>query len=113
MNIIKEFKINEVVFDNLLNSEPIISLTINDDDVDLNFNEIINSQFKGGNVGIKFEQIKDILNLGLYSKAPCGGFLNFYELRSKKGRSLIVYSGNEVSNSHYLVTVHKIINISR
>jgi hypothetical protein len=111
MHIEKEFNHSEVVFDSFLNKQPFVSLILNNDEVLLNFNDIINTQFTEGNIGAKLTHLKKFLNLGMYSKAPCGGFLNFFELLSKNGNSLIVFSGvNEVSNSHYIITIHKIIS---
>ncbi len=111
MLIIKEFLNNEIVYDNLINKDSCMSLIIDNHKVTLNFQDIINTQFSGGNIGSEVENIKHFLNLGIYSKAPCGGFANLY--KQKWGEdSIIIFSGvYEVSNSHYIVTVHKILTL--
>jgi len=110
MQVIKEFGSNELVYDNVKNGSITQSIDISDETININYSDIIDTQFVGGNVGPKFEQLKRDLNLGVYSKAPCGGFVNFFKVVSDKGNNYIVYSGvNEVSNSHYIVTIHKIL----
>jgi hypothetical protein len=111
MIIIKEFSNNKIVYDNLINKDSRMSLVIDNYKGTLNFQDIINTQFSGGNLGNEVEKVKSFLNLGIYSKAPCGGFANLY--KQKWGEdSIIMFSGvNEVSNSHYIVTVHKILKL--
>jgi hypothetical protein len=110
MQFIKEFGSNDLVYDNAKKGTTIEHVSINAEIIDINYYDIINTQFTGGNVGQKFEQLKDDLNLGMYSKAPCGGFVNFYKVTGNMGNDYIIYSGvNEVSNSHYIVTIHKIL----
>jgi hypothetical protein len=111
MVILKEFLNNEIVYDNLISEHSRMSLTIDNHTVILNFQDIINTQFSGGNLGNEIDKVKSFLNLGIYSKTPCGGFVNLY--KQKLGRdNIIIFSGvNEVSNSHYIVTIHKIIKL--
>jgi hypothetical protein len=110
MRIIKQFNLKEFVFDNLRDQSNILYITIEDDILKIDFNQIIDTQFSGGNVQLKFNDYKDLLNLGHYSKAECGGFVNFFKVASDKGNEYILYSGvNEVSNSHLVVTIHKIL----
>lgn len=110
MQIIKEYGKDELVYDNIVNLSSVEQINIKNEFISINFQEIINSQFTGGNIGELFEQVKTLLNLGRYSKAPCGGFVNFFETTGTGGTKFLIYSGvNEVSNSHYKVTVHKII----
>lgn len=110
MQIVKEFWENELVYDNVKVMSVIQSTDVDNEIISINYNDIIDTQFTGGNVGQKFEQLKMYLNLGLYSKAPCGGFVNFFKVTGSKGNDFIVYSGiNEVSNSHYIVIIHKIL----
>jgi hypothetical protein len=110
MKIIKEFNIGEMVFDNLkdaLNS----TIELDSGKLIIEFDKIMNTQFSGGNVQADLDSYKSFLNLGKYSKAECGGFPNFYKTESDNGNCYVIYSGvNEVSNSHYIVTVHKIIS---
>jgi hypothetical protein len=110
MIVIKEYNSNELMFDNVERTSNIKKININGETIEINYNSIIDTQFTGGNTGQKFEQLKEILNLGIYSKAPCGGFINFYKISGSSGNDYIIYSGvNEVSNSHYIITIHKIL----
>lgn len=110
MQIVKEFRINELTYDNVKNGSITQLISLDSETIDVNYNDIINTQFTGGNVGQQFEELKINLNLGMYSKAPCGGFVNFFKITSNHGNDYIIYSGvNEVSNSHYVVTIHKIL----
>lgn len=112
MLIIKDFSKDEFVFDNLANLSSVKQINIKNETIDLNFQEIIYTQFTAGNIGHLFESLKAFLNLGKYSKAPCGGFVNFFEIMGTGGTKFVIYSGvNELSNSHYKVTIHKIIII--
>ena len=56
-----------------------MSLAIDNHTVILNFQDIINTQFSGGNLGSEIDKVKSFLNLGIYSKAPCGGFVNLHK----------------------------------
>ncbi len=110
MKILRQFQINELVFDNIRDKSNKVNLSIGEDTLEIDFNRIIDSQFSGGNVPSKFNDYKSLLNLGRYSKAECGGFVNFFKVRSVNGRDYVLYSGvNEVSNSHYIVTIHKLM----
>ncbi|MCF2446938.1 hypothetical protein L0657_23490 [Dyadobacter sp. CY345] len=110
MEILIEFKNNEYFFDNTSFEPSKINITLNDETIFLDYEWLIETQFKGGNVGDLFEELKYEMKLGQNSKAPCGGFINFYMLRGCKGNMYIIFSGvNEVSNSHYIVTLHKIL----
>ncbi|MGQ1911815.1 hypothetical protein ACT3CE_18830 [Marinifilum sp. RC60d5] len=100
---------NEIVFDNL-KDKTTKEIIIEEDKLNIEFNKIIESQFSGGNIEDKYDRYKTFLGLGMYSKAHCGGFINLYKTLSEKGNYYIIYSGvNEVSNSHYIVTVHMIL----
>ena len=110
MYLIKEFSIDELVYDNFIDKKNYQLVEINNDIVEINYNDIIETQFTGENIGQKFEELKNYLNIGIYSKAPCGGFVNFFNIKSKQNIDYIIYSGvNEVSNSHYVVIIHKIL----
>jgi hypothetical protein len=112
MNILKTFKRNELLYDNTTDGSSIIKIEINSDFIKINFGEIINSQFQGGNVKNDFDRLKNHLKVGISLKAPCGGFANFYKVISKSKNEYIVFSGvKEVSNSHFVVTVHAIISL--
>lgn len=114
IKVIKSFGQNIYVFDNLKNKNHIVDIDINDEKIKVDFDLLIQTQFSGGNISDKnyFEKIKNFLNLGKYSKAPCGGFVNFFKIEDKKCREYIIYSGvNEVSHSHYIVTIHKILTM--
>ncbi len=110
MKIVKQFNTKEIVFDNLRDKSNSTDLIIGDDTLKIDFNKIIDTQFSGGNVQLKFNDYKSLLRLGQYSKAECGGFVNFFNITSENGKDYVLYSGvNEVSNSHYIVTIHKIL----
>ncbi len=112
MQTLQEFENNELVHDNIKFTSYSQSVVINSDTIVINYNDIIDTQFIGGNIGELIPQLKNYLNLGTYSKAPCGGFVNFYKVSGNLGNDYIVYSGvNEVSNSHYIVTIHKILTV--
>ncbi|NOU61921.1 hypothetical protein [Marinifilum caeruleilacunae] len=109
MKIIKQFSPNEFVFDNLKDKKT-REIILGEDNLKIEFNKIIDSQFLGGNIENKYDEYKDFLGLGIYSKAPCGGFINFYKIRSVKKTNYVIYSGiNEVSNSHYVITIHMVL----
>lgn len=112
MEIIFNFVINQNIYDSLNNYSHVLKVKIEDKILKINFKKIIDTQFSLGNIeNNETEKLKDFLHLGKFSKAPCGGFINFYEIKNKNCR-YVIYSGvNEVSNSHYLVTLHKIIKI--
>ena len=110
MKIIKEYNLKEIVFDNLKDKSD-STIEFDTDKLVIEFDKIVNTQFTGGNIQTDFNSFKSFLKLGQYSKAECGGFPNFYRTESVNGSSYVIYSGvNEVSNSHYIVTVHKIIS---
>jgi hypothetical protein len=110
MKIIKQFHINELVFDNIRDKSNKTNIYVGEDTLEIDFNKIIDTQFSGGNVQSKFNDYKSLLHLGQYSKAECGGFVNFFKVTSENEKDYILYSGvNEVSNSHYVVTIHKIM----
>jgi hypothetical protein len=110
MKVIKEFKNNELVYDNLSSEQPVKSIYLVDEFIEVNFNDLINTQFSRGNVGSKIEEYMNYLHLGEYSKANNGGFINFYRLISSNGNEYVLFSGvNEVSNSHYIVTIHMVL----
>lgn len=109
MQVIKTYN-NELIFDNLKSKNNRQYVSIKNEKICLDFEKIINSQFTGGNLESKYNVMKEFLNLGYHSKSPCGGFVNFYRFISDQGNYYIIYSGiKEVSNSHYVVTIHKII----
>ena len=110
MQIVKEFGSNEYIYNNLINSSVTQKIKISNEVIIINYNDIIGTQFTGGNVNKKFKQLKNTLNLGIYSKALCGGFINFFKIIGNLGNSYIIYSGiKELSNSNYLVTIHKVL----
>lgn len=108
MRVVKEYKEGEFVYDNTKNSNHRQTLKIDDYELIIDFQDLIDTQFTCGNISEKIEDIKSMLGLGKYSKASCGGFINFYRLK-ESNCNYIIYSGvNEVSNSHYIVSLHKI-----
>jgi len=110
MKIIIEYSNSEFVFDNTNSKPSKTEIEINSEVVEVDYNSIIDIQFSGGNIGQEFEALKTFLNLGMYSKSPCGGFVNFHLQEGSKGGNYILFSGvNEVSNSHYVVTIHKVL----
>ncbi len=112
METILEFKPGEVIYDSLKSGSDCIVITLLDDQIEIAFNRIIDSHFSGGNAGLFYDDLKRYLGLGPYSKAPCGGFLNFFRITGSKGSNYVVLSGvNEYYNSCYLVEVCKIIKI--
>lgn len=110
MKIIKEYPNSEFVFDNAKSKSSKVKIDIGSEVIQVDYNLIIDTQFSGGNMGQEFEELKAFLNLGMYSKSPCGGFVNFSLQEGSKGGKYILFSGvNEVSNSHYIVTIHKVL----
>ncbi|MDW3194705.1 MAG: hypothetical protein R8G66_20165 [Cytophagales bacterium] len=110
MKIVKEYDRNELVFDNAISKSLRKNVVINDEEITIDFDSIIDTQFSGGNIGQDFEELKTFLKLGMYSRSPCGGFVNLYLIEGKNGGKYILFSGvNEVANSHYIVTIHKIL----
>ena len=115
MRIIKSFSEAEIVYDNLVESSSRKNIVVEFGVIfTIDFHSIIDSQFQGGNLKPElFEILKAFMGLGQFSKAPCGGFANFYRFgKSNETEGYVVFSGvNEVSNSHYIVTVHNIIRL--
>lgn len=110
MQIVKEYRNNDFFYDNTKNQPIIQKVYLDNGEIEINFNDIIGTQFTGGNLFQRFEQLKSYMNIGSYEKAPCGGFVNFYSVIGKYNDNYIVYSGiKEVSNSHYIITIHKIL----
>ena len=111
MKIVKELAELECYYDNAVTGMPTLTkIDLNDDSVIVDFRAIIGTQFTGGNVPEKVEDLMEILHLGEFSSAPNGGFINFYSAQSRNHENYILFSGvNEVSNSHYIVTVHKVL----
>ncbi len=110
MKVICEYLKNEFVFDSTKSNSNKVKININCEIIDIDYNSIINTQFSGGNIKDEFEDLKSFLNLGIYSKSPCGGFINFYSITGSCGGKYILFSGvKEASNSHYIVTIHKIL----
>jgi len=110
MKILRRYQDDKIVYDNTKSNTSEIILNLEEGQLLIDFEKIIDTQFTAGNVKEKFELLKNLLNLGMYSKAPCGGLVNFYQVKNGD-RCFIVYSGvNEVSNSHYTVTIHKILS---
>ncbi|SDE60876.1 hypothetical protein SAMN04487996_10610 [Dyadobacter soli] len=111
MKIVKELAEHECYYDNAVTGRSTLTeIDLDDDSVTVDFRAIIGTQFVGGNVPEKFESLMEILHLGKFSSAPNGGFINFYSIRSRNHENYILFSGvNEVSNSHYIVTVHKVL----
>lgn len=110
MEKIKEYSNSEFVFDNTKTTSSVEKIKLNGETITVDYNSIIDTQFSGGNTGQEFEHLKAFLGLGIYSKAPCGGFVNFYALTGDRGNDYILFTGiNEVSNSHYIVTIHQIL----
>lgn len=111
MKIVKELAEHECYYDNAINGMPTLTeIDLNDDSVTVDFQAIIDTQFAGGNVPEKYEDLMELLHLGEFSSALDGGFMNFYSVHSHNQENYILFSGvNEVSNSHYIVTVHKVL----
>lgn len=110
VQIINNFRFGNIVFDSEISTTVTRTVSVRKSYIVVNFQDIIDTQFTGGNIPEKYEQIKLHLNLGYGSSAPCGGFINFFQITDENGKEVIIYSGiNEVNNSHYIVTVHKIL----
>ncbi len=110
MQTIREYRNGEFIFDNTAANYSVEKIKLDGETITVDYNLIIDTQFSGGNTGQEFEHLKAFLDLGTYSKAPCGGFVNFYAITGDRGNNYILFSGiNEVSNSHYIVTIHKIV----
>lgn len=112
MKIIKNFKNNEFVYDSVKSKKNKIEIEIEDDEIKVNYDEIIDCFFNQGNISnLSFKkELFEFLNLGINSKAPSGGFINLFQIKSKKNQTYIIFSGvKEVSNSYFIVDVHKVI----
>jgi hypothetical protein len=105
------FELRNCDFDNGQKDKPeVITIELNDDQITIDFGAIINTQFSGGNVPDKYEYLRQFLRLGEFSSAPGGGFVNFYAVTSSENVEYILFSGiREVYNSHYIVTVYKVL----
>lgn len=113
INIIKSYENKELVYDNLIDKLD-CSIQFGNAHLKFLFSEIIDTQFEGGNVPNEIELLANFLKLGMYSKADCGGFPNFFKVESDDQSEYIIYSGiNEPSNSHIIVTVHKILQLEK
>jgi hypothetical protein len=110
---IKDFEVPKLIFDNTKRETSLVDVIVQGKSVSIPFENIINSQFSEGNTSmIEKDELKQYLSLGKYSKAPCGGFVNFYRINESLYTDYVIYSGvNEVSNAHYIVTVHKVLRV--
>jgi hypothetical protein len=108
-----DFEVPKLIFDNTKEEATVEDVIIDGNRISIPFEKIIDSQFSEGNTSlIEKDELKQYLNLGKYSKAPCGGFVNFFRKNESSGTDYVIYSGvNEVSNSHYIVTVHKVLKV--
>lgn len=108
-----EVEYGQFVYDNTSDTSPLIGIIVGNALLRLDFRWLIDSQFQAGNLGSESNLVKKELGLGIYSKAPCGGFVNLFKLISSLECNFIIYSGvNEISNSHYIITVHKIFKVA-
>ncbi|MFZ9847347.1 MAG: hypothetical protein ACO3EE_04265 [Flavobacteriales bacterium] len=105
-----KFAAIRLVYDNALKQENVVSFNFNNDTVVVNFNDIINTHWQQGNVDENEKNyLKEFLKIGMSSRAICGGFANFYRIKTQKGEEVLLYSGvSEPSNSHFVVTIHGI-----
>lgn len=111
MKIVEKYRNGEFVFDNLKDNHR-VEILIENNRIRINFQNIIDTQFTGGNIGDDFYDLREFMRLGKYDKAPCGGFVNFNKVISDEGKNYIIFSGvKEISNSYYLVTVHCILGL--
>ena len=110
MKVIKEFSSNKFIYDNTKKLKNVLDVILDNLILKINFDDIINTQFSLGNISKdEVEKVKNFLNMGLFYNDINGGFINFYKIKIKE-REFIVFSGvNEISNSHYIITLHKII----
>ncbi|WP_445716946.1 hypothetical protein [Flavobacterium sp.] len=110
MESIYTFNNNEIIYDSFIDKNHILKLNIENIILKINFKEIIDTQFSLGNIpNNEINILKKYLDVGDFSKAPCGGFVNFYKINNKNLK-YVIYSGvKEVSNSRYLVTLHKVL----
>jgi hypothetical protein len=69
MKIIKEFTPSEYYYDNAFGKESTCTINVENNVIVVDFQKIINTQFSGGNVSNKYEDLKSFLNLGLFSSA--------------------------------------------
>jgi hypothetical protein len=113
MKIIKTFLPNEFIYDNTKNHKNTLILKLEELTLEIDFNKIINTHFSLGNISKdEIEIIKRSLGIGMFYKAPCGGFVNFYKIKAKNNIEYILYSGvSEVSNSHYVVILYKVLEL--
>lgn len=114
MRILEKELSNKFIYDSVKSKKKKITLSIDNDTIDVDFERIIDTLFTRGNIKDPslIEDLKKLFNIGLYSNAPCGGFINFYKVKSKKSKNYIIYSGiKEVSNSYFVVEIHKIVKI--
>lgn len=115
MVFIKELGDKKYVFDNLKSMRNVVKISVDNEILTINYNWLIDSQYTEGNIlsdSQEYQKLKEILSLGLYSKAPCGGFINFFKIKGSQKNNYVLFSGvNEVSNSHYIVTLHKLYKL--
>lgn len=111
--IVKSYNSDDFCFDSgVTQSLPKVTLNLGSESIEIDYKKLIGSVFKGGNMEL-LSDFYDMFGLGQYSKAPCGGFPNFYEIIGNKGGAYVVYSGiKEYYNSVYFVTIHNIIKAS-
>lgn len=99
-----KYEKGELTFDSNDSLPFIANVELNGKHIEVDLDEIVNAQFTGGNDPDVFRELKLQLGIGLYTKAPCGGFINFYSIGDH-----VLYSGvKEVRNSHYMVSIHEI-----
>lgn len=106
MKIIAEYIQGLYTFNSLKNQSSGQYITIDSDSIYVNYLDFIDNLWTNDN----FRAVKN-LNIGLYGKAPCGGFISLLKCSSNEGKAYVIYAGvNEISNSNYIITIHKVLS---
>lgn len=112
ITVLKDFGSGKLIFDSSIDGMTSAKVQLVDEEVEINFERLIDTMFSLGNCKNELEQLRDYFRLGNYPTAPCGGFPNFYHLHGSNETPLIVYSGiREDANSHFKITLHSIIQL--
>ncbi|WP_214607062.1 hypothetical protein, partial [Hymenobacter arizonensis] len=109
MHQVKDYPWGLVIADDRAGIPATCTVPLDGDELVVDVEALLATHWAGGNEGAGREVLQRFVPLGQYTKAPCGGFVNCFRVRSARGRTYYLYSGvNEVSNSCFVATLHSV-----
>lgn len=109
MHQVKAYPAGQVIADYRTGIPASWRLALDGEDVVVDVPALLDTHLQGGDAGAGLDVLQRLIPLGLYTRAPCGGFVNCFRVCSARGKTYYLYSGvNEVANSCYVVTLHAV-----